>query len=73
MRRVWHVASSSAEYVESVELVPSVGVAEGMRVADDEVDVAEASRLLDGAVGGLGVDRDPVRYGSNGRVLCGSR
>lgn len=43
MRRVWHVASSSSEYVVRSE--SSVGVAEGTMVVEDEFEVAEASKL----------------------------
>jgi hypothetical protein len=41
-------------------------------VVDDEVEVAEASKL-DGATGWLSADDEGGRYGSSGRVLCGSR
>jgi hypothetical protein len=47
MRRVWQVASSSAEY-DAFD--------KGTMVVDDEVDVAEASSVEDDAPASLSVD-----------------
>ena len=63
MRRVWQVATSSSEYVAD-RAEPSVGVVEGTRVVDEEVEVAEsaeASRLDGTADGRLSVDNEGGR------------
>lgn len=63
MRRVWQVANSSSEYVLD-RLEPSVGVVEGTRVVDEEVEVAEAAEAskVDGTADGcLSVDNEGER------------
>jgi hypothetical protein len=53
MRRVWQVASSSAEYEDVFD--------EGTIVVDEEVDVAEASNVDEGAVAWSSVDDEGGR------------
>lgn len=63
MRRVWQVANSSSEYVV-VRLEPSVGVVEGTRVVDEDVEAAEAaeaSKLDDTVDGWLSIDCEDER------------